>query len=551
MLWVALALAEPPIDALQAELDRSRSLSLPDAPPLYHLRYHLAEVEQRGIYASFGSLMRAETDPWHALGVELRVGEPGYDNTGFGGWENGFVRTALAEELLPIDVRQRAWEVTDRAYKQAVEQYARKRSQFSPPPDYPGDYTVRGGAVFDGGSRPLPAADPEEQIVRLSGLFRSAGAILLTGELHLGQEAGHVWMIDTEGSRVRRPLGETTLRAVASARTADGVLLTDSRLWSAQDFADLPDEPTLAAEITGMRDALVARTKTRRLEEEYVGPMIFEADAALDLYRYLLVPQLEGTPAEIPFDSFFGELGEQKSAVRVGRRVLPERWSAVDDPQGNPKHPSAFSVDWEGVPAERTELVDDGIVGDLLMSLVPRKGLRPNGHARGFVGTRASGRVAQLTVTAPRARSSAALRKAALKMAASYGRDHVMLVRRLQEPGILADQSFKFARMSAEDDEAKLPPPVEVVRLYADGREEVLHGVRFAFSDRFLLRDIALAGPSHTATFMAPFSGGYAWLGPTEGLPTQITAPDVLVREIELAPIGADPRDTPVLTAPE
>ena len=70
-------------------------------------------------------------------------------------------------------------------------------------------------------------------------------------------------------------------------------------------------------------------------------------------------------------------------------------------------------------------------------------------------------------------------------------------------------------------------------------------------SARFLLRDIALAGPERQGTFMAPFAGSYVWLGPTEGMPTTVRGPDVLIREIELAPIAADPRDKPVLEPPQ
>lgn len=549
MILFSLAFADPMVDALVAELERSQQLSLPAAPPLYHLRYHLADLDQRGVYASFGTLIVEDHDPYHALGVELRVGDPSYDNTGFGGWENGFLRSGLGEQLSPLDLRQSAWRLTDRAYKQAVEQYARKTSQFAAPPDYPGDYVLSGPVVEEGPSPDL-TGDPTELAVRLSNVFRPAGAKLLHGDVHLGQEAGHVWVVDTEGTRLRRPMQEVSLRAIASLRTDDGMLLTDSRLYTARET--LPDEAKMVAELTAMRDDLVSRASTARLEEEYVGPIVFEADAAIDLYRYLLVPQLEGTPEEIPFDSWFGEMGEQKATVRVGRRVLPEGWRAVDDPTADPSHPSSFTFDQEGSRAERTELIDDGIVNDLLMSRVPRKGLKPNGHARGPLGERASGRVAQLTVDPGKHDATKKLYKRALKMAAAYDKDHVFIVRRLQEPSVLGQhRAGMHALMGDGDDRAKLPPPVELIRRYRDGREERVHGARFAFSDRFILRDIALAGPQRHGTFMAPFAGSYVYLGPTEGMPTKISGPDVLVREIELAPIAADPRDKPVLEPPE
>ena len=110
-------------DALRDELRRDLSqLSLPDAPPVYHLRYQLVRMDQVDVVASLGSLVRESDDPFNALGIEIRVGTPEYDNTGFGGWQNGFESVGLAQQLDPWGVRLDAWRATDRAYKDAVEQ---------------------------------------------------------------------------------------------------------------------------------------------------------------------------------------------------------------------------------------------------------------------------------------------------------------------------------------------------------------------------------------------------------------------------------------------
>jgi hypothetical protein len=304
----------------------------------------------------------------------------------------------------------------------------------------------------------------------------------------------------------------------------------------------------MKAEIEALRDGLIARAEKPALSDEYVGPVLFEGDAALDLFRYLLVPQLEGTPSEVPYDSWFGDLGDNKQAVRVGRRVLPEGWQASDDPTATPGHPSAYIHDWEGTPAQNVELIEDGIVRDLLMSRVPRKGLAPNGHARGFLGFRASGRVTQLEVRPRKSVGTAKLYKKGLKMAAAYGRDHLVVVRRLEEDAVRAADATSSVFSFGDEEALRLPPPVEIVKVWSDGREEVLRGARFASVQRFILRDIALAGEVHEGTFLAPLAGDYAGLEPTEGMPTLIRAPDILVREIELVPASGDPRDKPILT---
>jgi hypothetical protein len=449
-------------------------------------------------------------------------------------------RTALATE---------AWRLTDSAYKEAVEQYARKAAQYVPPPDAPPDYTLTGAVVADVGSAVAEADAAHLTAIaeQLSGVLRGTPA-LIRGEAHVGHEAGATVIVDSEGTRVRTPVHETTIRVLATLRAPNGELLTDQRLWTVRAPDALPPVEEMEQEVERMRADLVAWSIAPPLEDEMVGPVIFEGAAARDLFRYALVDQLEGTPAEIPFDSWFGELGESRDPVRVGRRVLPAGWSVADDPRAIPEHPGSYTFDAEGTPSEAITLVDDGIVRTLAMSRVPRRGLEEsNGHARAPVGRRAAGRLSLTTVEPDRRRSEAALRKSALKLAKAYGRDWIVIVRRFQEPAVLALSDERF---EDSDQAVVLPPPVAIVKRYADGREEPLRGARFAGVHRWVLRDIVTAGPLGHSDYMAPAIGGYAGLGPTEGIPCRITAPDVLVGEMEIVPAPGDPRAVAALPPP-
>ncbi len=534
--------------ALQAELARNtEDLSLPGAPKVYHLRYQLLILDQVDIEASLGSLVHIGTDPYNALGVELRIGDPHFDNTGFGGWQNGFDRAGLPVDVTDYSIHLDAWQISDRAYKEAVEQYARKTAQFTPPIEYPGDYTLTGKVEFR--EDPAEAGSAQELrdlAVRLSQGMRADLEPLERGSVFVGHEAGSLWTVDTEGTDVRRAVSETTFRAVAHHRADDGMLLTDHRLWTAKSPEGLPGEGQMLHDTQEMTSQLITLSMEPVLDEEYVGPVIFEDSAAIDLFRYLLIAQVEGTPAEVPFDSFFGELGADKDPIRIGRRVLPPGWTVHDDPLTDPGHPASFSHDWEGTPAEDVELVTDGIVRTVLMSRIPRKGIDgTNGHGRGFLAQKAEGRAAMMEVESPIQASTAKLRKKALKLAKAYGRDYILVVSRLQEPSIRAVGSSSFFYGL---DEGSLPPPVSVTRIYADGtKPERLRGASFAGIQRFVLRDILAAGPQRTGTFMAS-TDGFGGLGPTEGMPTWLSAPDVLVGEVEIVPAPGDPQDVPILT---
>ena len=557
LLWTVCAWAQEAsviMDALVEEMERGvAELKLEDAPPIYHLRYHALFMEQAEAHASFGAIVARDASPYRALGIELRVGDPNYDNTGFGGWQNGFGRRGLPRAADGAATRLGAWRLTDGAYKQAVEQYARKKAQFTAPDEYPGDYTLRAGDVADLGAGPAADAKALEGRARtLSAVFgREPG--LLRGEVFLGHETGSWMIVDTEGTRIRKPASETTIRAFGHLRAGDGALLADQRLWTVRDDDDLPSIEQMEAEIEELVAGLRAYAAAPNLPEEYVGPVIFEEHAALDLFRFLLVPQLEGTPPEVPFDSFFGDLGGGGGgSVRIMRRVLPIGWRVVDDPALQPDHPAVAAYDMEGTPVEAVELVRDGIVRDLLMCRIPRKGAsQSNGHARGLPGDRASARAMAFEVEPDKRVSSAKLRKKALKIAASYGRDYVLVVRRLQEPGMRGYGEGGFS-MFGGDSESALPMPLGVVRLFADGREELVRGARFADVQRWVLRDILAVGTQRSGSFMAHAdpSGSAAGLSPTQGMPTWISAPDVLIGEMELEPAPGDPRDNPLVPPP-
>ncbi|NCG20065.1 MAG: hypothetical protein GWP91_13740 [Rhodobacterales bacterium] len=548
VIWLISALAadNPVLDSLGEEMERNAAeLSLPQAPPLYLLRYQLAQLESISMVASMGGVVREEDLMTNAMGVEVRVGSPEYDNTGFGGWQNGFMRTSLPLVLTPEAVQATAWRLTDRAYKQAVEQYGRKDAQFTAPEDYPGDYQMLPAVQVEIAAAPSDGSGLSKLALSLSQTL-SDGPHLERSEVHVGHETGTLWTIDTTGTRIGRPVSETTMRALAQLRTQDGQLITHHVLWSVPTPAELPDAVTMHDQVRQMHADLNALNEAANFDTEYVGPVLFTQDAAVDLFRWLLVSQVEGTPAEVPFESWFGDLGGYKDPVRIGRRVLPPGWQVVDDPQSQPDHVSTYPWDSEGTPAQSVTLVADGIVKDLLMSRVPRKGMDgTNGHARSWLGARAEGRVTQLQVEPAKHLSEKALHKQALKTANAYDRDWYLKIDRLQEPAVRqVGQGFSIF---SESEETPLPQPLAVIRVWADGREEVLRGAAFANVERFVLRDIIGAGEQRETTWMAPMQWG---AGTTNGFPTWTSAPDVLIGEMEVVPVPGDPDDAPLVPPP-
>jgi len=295
----------------------------------------------------------------------------------------------------------------------------------------------------------------------------------------------------------------------------------------------------MAQWVQGLRDAPV--------EEDYLGPVLFEEPAAVELFRQLLLPEMSGTPPmEQPPDPFSESSGTPPTA-RVGRRLLPEGWRVSDDPTSMPEEAGGYTIDFEGVPARRVDVVRDGVVRDLLMSRIPTMTLHDsNGHGRSLGTDRRVAMPGIVRVEPQRSRSMKCLRKKALTLGREAGLPYVLVVRRLEPPGLAEDFQVAFTG------DAPLPGltrPVEVYRLYPDGHEVPVRGVEFLGVDRRVLRDIAMAGPvGDPMGTMDSGPGARRFnLGPVGGLPVTWMVPPVVITELELRGQGGrEPRVVPM-----
>jgi len=76
--------------------------------------------------------------------------------------------------------------------------------------------------------------------------------------------------------------------------------------------------------------------------------------------------------------------------------------------------------------------------------------------------------------------------------------------------------------------------PLEVYRLYTDGREIPVRGASFVGVDKRVLRDIVLAGPQSNFIGLTDDHYGRYGLGYSGGIPMAWSAPSVLIAEMEL-----------------
>jgi hypothetical protein len=348
-------------------------------------------------------------------------------------------------------------------------------------------------------------------------------------------------MLNSEGSRIWRTTGFTVIRVEGVVRLADGSRQRDMRWWVAKNMQELPDEAEMVAEVESLADWL-SNMQQSVVEEDYLGPVLFEQEAAMELFSQLLPSELVGTPPVEEESNESSFLSVRLPTARVGRRLLPLGWSVVDDPSAGVGM-GAYSLDLEGVPAQRVQVVEDGVVHSLLMSRIPLTATSTStGHGRFLGNDRRGAFPAVVTVTPPKSVSRRALERRALFLARQVGHDYVLVVRRMEPPAMVEQLDI------AVSGEAPLPGltrPCEVYRLYEDGTKVPVRSMEFVGVDRRILRDIDRAGlmVGLVDTLDGPPGPDRFQIGPLGGLPVSWQVPEVLIAEAELVSRrGGEPR---------
>jgi len=375
------------------------------------------------------------------------VGDYEFDNSNFlamgGGPAFSMMAGLRGGALLPLDdqypeIRRQLWLATDGAYKRAVEQLAKKRAALQnqtrtePLPDFAKEPPA---VVTDVVPAPPPDRAAAEALVRrLSAAFRAFPEVYSSG---VAWSAGVVRTryLNSEGSAFTRASPWLVLRIHAATQAVDGMPLGDGITFYGGVSSDLPGPDQLADSVRALATRLT-RLRQTPVAEVYNGPVLFEGDAAAELFNQLFAPRLVASRrpmADNPMMAQFAAGSETPFLDQIGGRVLPTFLSAVDNPtltsfEGH--YIGGYRVDDDAVPARETRLVDHGILKTLLSTRVPVRGIPHSTGNRWGAGAV----VSNLVVTVDSGLAGPALRAELLKRAAARGRAYAIVVRRLSNP---------------------------------------------------------------------------------------------------------------------
>jgi hypothetical protein len=566
-----MILADVPADdailrAMRDEMDRSRQLRIAgagDAP--YFFSYSITDADNVTVSASLGAVYNISRTRFRAPAIEVRVGSYEFDQTGhiFSGIYSG----SRYDQSWPLDndygaLRQSFWLATDVAYKAALESMARKRASMNSAaataeklPDFSKAPPVVSIA------RIVPVKIDEQALAaraaRLSAVFRAFPETLTSAvEIHSIQDT--TYLLNSEGAAVRYPDNLSWVYGKAEGQAPDGMLVHDAVTFQSNDLGKLPSDAEIEKGLAAVAGNVRALTSAPP-GEAFSGPVLFEPLAAAQLLAQLIGDNLR-VPRR-PLADPGRPVNYQPSELegRIGARVLPEWMDAVDDAtqtvwSGKPLV-GAYDFDLEGVAPQPVSLIEKGMLRNFLTTRQPIRGFPgSNGHARlgGSFGAR-SAAVGNLFIRASETSPLAELKQKLIGMIGDRNKPYGMLVRKLDYPFSGSNAELQaLAGATAQAGGGRLvSPPVLVYRVYSDGREELVRGLRFRGVSARSLRDILAASREpelfewvNSGAPLAMLGGGGYLAG------TSVVAPGLLFDELELEPPREPLPRRPIVSPP-
>lgn len=563
----ARAVDDVPVRAMTDELARSMAqLRLDQMERPYFVAYRMDDMEVATISASLGSLTRVEPARSRWVNVELRVGSYDLDNTNyvsaasFPGGANG-AWGPLDDDYR--EIRRVFWRATDEQYKSALESLAAKRAALQArkrsveEPDFTREVPhVEAGKVE---RTDATIADLQTLARELSAVFSGLPSIQRSS-VRIDTRDVRTRYVNSEGSSFTRSAPFIKLSIQAEARAEDGQPVSDSIDVYARSVSELPARDSLIAEARGMARRIV-QLRAAPLIERYNGPVLFEGVAAGEIFAQQFAGALSSARQPVGddprFEAFYAQaaaqLGGGSWIDKVGARVLPEFLTVTDSPldrvQGTGALLGGQRVDDDGVACRETRLVERGVLKRLLTTRVPVRNLAASSGSRRGGGAAPS----NLIVTSQRAVPNAELRRDLLSRARARGLDYAIIVRRVGGGGATASLLRLAARMAAQSSEGS-NAMAEVVRLHADGREELLRGVELAELPPAAFRDIVAVGDTatvYTGEFVNLLQSMFTQTAPAGGIMPVISCvvPALLFDEVSLVKTPG-PFPVPFVAAP-
>ncbi|MFC2130547.1 metallopeptidase TldD-related protein [Bacteroidota bacterium] len=554
--------------AMRDEIQRSiKNLHLETLEKPYYIEYVLKLTDYHTAKATLGELTESDNEKTSVLNVGMRVGGYKFDNSnyldfGFSFFGSGDDEEKFTNRKVPLELdyksfRRELWLATDAAYKQVSEIYSKKlaiiknRMRKDTTHDF---LQIPPQKLYD----TLEA--PQFNRKKIEDLCKSLSAIFVDypeiEQSTVGVEyiPEKIFFINSEGREYIKTHFYIGLEVVAATRAEDGMPLMNHYTIFRNNPDDLPKDDSLKNAVRILAGKLSKLRSASVLEESYSGPVMFEGQAASEIFAQVFAPNL--VTQRMPLT----ERGVQESdrfmafQTKIGGRVLPEFLSVNALPNKKDIEGiellGAYIFDDDGVKAEDVLLVKNGFLKSLLSSRVPTRRVRKtNGHKRGGASMLS---VIELSSDPGHSKTKNELKERMLELCRDRELEYGIIVKKVLDQNIQYTTLMRISSgnfsMSRSDKQKSL---IEVYKVYQDGREELIRGVKAKGISVQSFKDILNIGKEiYVLNYLAPsitspyFSGGSQYVG------ASVVVPDLLFEDCEIKPMEDDFPKPPIIINP-
>ncbi len=533
--------------AMKSEMIRTmEKLKLDDLRKPYFVSYYVADSSSYYISASFGDIKSKNFRVNRYGKADIRIGSKKFDNANYIG--NNFSAYSPFSGALPIEsdydaIRRSLWLLSDKAYKDALQKYSQKDSYRKKRniKDIYGDMTDEKIQSYIEKPEKIEDFDFKSycsEIKELSNLFR-AYPDLKSSDISFSWGFGIKRFINSEGTIYKKYFKAITITVSLKTQNEDGYKVFASKDFMYENPSDI-DFSKLREDIKKMAEDYSKASHSKSINF-YVGPVIFEGEAASEFFNQLFVSNISFAPMpwaeQDTYLKYYYSI--PKLTDKIGMRIFPPFISAYDNPLEGKYAGAAlfgsYKIDAEGIVPEKLELVERGKLKNIYLSRTPYKEFKKsNGHGRMSSDSFSTAGAGNVFINSEKKVSYAKLKKKLIQMGRDLELDYVVLIKSIQ--------SYKGTQKYLGD-------PILAYKLDIKTKvESPLSIVEFEGLTMRALRDIVLTSDKskvynfYQSNPFAYSSGRYS---------TSIISPEaVLVGEIELKKTDNKPDKLPYLKHP-